>query len=180
MSAIKSAALKEPLVDIVNPSSINSTTVQLAKFDILTVTKAELAFVSDFEVVAQRDDYVHAFLAWFDIGFGACHKPIEFSTGPHTKYTHWYVCVHNAWRLSLASSLTHLIHTTPLNPSTTNRKQTVFYLTNPIAIANGESIRGRLECKPNGKNPRDLDITIDYAFAGSTGSVQEKIEYHMC
>src|ERR1041384_2228428 len=26
---------------------------------------------------------------WFDIEFTACHKPIRFSTGPHTKYTHW-------------------------------------------------------------------------------------------
>jgi type I protein arginine methyltransferase len=28
-------------------------------------------------------------IAWFDIDFTACHKPIRFSTGPHTKYTHW-------------------------------------------------------------------------------------------
>lgn len=32
---------------------------------------------------------VHAFLGWFDIGFEACHKPIRFSTGPHSRYTHW-------------------------------------------------------------------------------------------
>jgi protein arginine N-methyltransferase 1 len=28
-------------------------------------------------------------VSWFDIDFTACHKPIRFSTGPHTKYTHW-------------------------------------------------------------------------------------------
>lgn len=32
---------------------------------------------------------MHALIAWFDIDFTACHKPIRFSTGPHTKYTHW-------------------------------------------------------------------------------------------
>ena len=32
---------------------------------------------------------VHAFLGWFDISFSCCHKPINFSTGPHAKYTHW-------------------------------------------------------------------------------------------
>lgn len=37
----------------------------------------------------RRDDFVHALIAWFDIDFTACHKPIRFSTGPHTKYTHW-------------------------------------------------------------------------------------------
>jgi protein arginine N-methyltransferase 1 len=28
-------------------------------------------------------------ISWFDIEFTACHKPVKFSTGPHTKYTHW-------------------------------------------------------------------------------------------
>ena len=37
----------------------------------------------------RRTDYVHALIAWFDIEFSACHKPVRFSTGPHTKYTHW-------------------------------------------------------------------------------------------
>lgn len=32
---------------------------------------------------------IHAFLGWFDISFGACHKPVRFSTGPHSRYTHW-------------------------------------------------------------------------------------------
>lgn len=32
---------------------------------------------------------VHAFLAWFDITFACTHKKVQFSTGPHAKYTHW-------------------------------------------------------------------------------------------
>lgn len=32
---------------------------------------------------------VHAFLAWFDIDFACTHKKVQFSTGPHAKYTHW-------------------------------------------------------------------------------------------
>ncbi len=28
---------------------------------------------------------IHAFLGWFDIAFSCCHKPIQFSTGPHAK-----------------------------------------------------------------------------------------------
>jgi protein arginine N-methyltransferase 1 len=38
---------------------------------------------------ARRNDFIHALIAWFDIDFTACHKPVRFSTGPHTKYTHW-------------------------------------------------------------------------------------------
>ena len=61
----------------------------LYTIDLYTVTIPELAFVSKFSLTAQRDDFVHALIAWFDIDFTACHKPIKFSTGPHSKYTHW-------------------------------------------------------------------------------------------
>jgi protein arginine N-methyltransferase 1 len=58
-------------------------------FDLNTVTTADLAFSKQWTLDVRRNDFVHALIAWFDIDFGACHKPIKFSTGPHTKYTHW-------------------------------------------------------------------------------------------
>ncbi|KAG8846774.1 hypothetical protein FRC20_002914, partial [Serendipita sp. 405] len=61
----------------------------LKEINVMTVTKEELAFKAPFELRVTRDDYVHAFLAWFDISFEACHKPVKFSTGPHSQYTHW-------------------------------------------------------------------------------------------
>ena len=57
--------------------------------DLYTVTPADLAFSAPFTLDIRRNDFVHALIAWFDIDFTACHKPIRFSTGPHTKYTHW-------------------------------------------------------------------------------------------
>ena len=57
--------------------------------DLYTVTTADLAFQAPFTLDVRRNDFVHALIAWFDIDFTACHKPIRFSTGPHTKYTHW-------------------------------------------------------------------------------------------
>lgn len=57
--------------------------------DLYTCTTADLAFSVPFKLSCRRDDFVHALVAWFDIDFTACHKPIRFSTGPHTKYTHW-------------------------------------------------------------------------------------------
>lgn len=61
----------------------------LITFDLYTVTPADLAFSAPFSLTARRNDFVHALIAWFDIDFTACHKPIRFSTGPHAKYTHW-------------------------------------------------------------------------------------------
>lgn len=54
-----------------------------------TCTVADLSFKSDFKLKATRDDFIHAIVAWFDIGFEACHKPVRFSTGPQARYTHW-------------------------------------------------------------------------------------------
>lgn len=57
--------------------------------DLYTCTVADLDFATPFKLSVKRDDFIHALVAWFDIDFTACHKPIRFSTGPHTKYTHW-------------------------------------------------------------------------------------------
>ena len=57
--------------------------------DLYTVTKENLAFQAPFSLLCRKSDFIHALIAWFDIDFSACHKTISFSTGPHSKYTHW-------------------------------------------------------------------------------------------
>ena len=42
-----------------------------------------------FELRVTRNDYVHALVAYFDVHFTACHKPLGFSTGPKARATHW-------------------------------------------------------------------------------------------
>ncbi|CAF9926432.1 MAG: type I protein arginine N-methyltransferase Rmt1 [Gomphillus americanus] len=88
-SPLKATALSEPLVDTVEMKAVVTDPVAVVTFDLNTVRVEDLAFHSPFELVARRDDFVHALISWFDIEFAACHKPIRFSTGPHTKYTHW-------------------------------------------------------------------------------------------
>jgi len=36
-----------------------------------------------------------------------------------------------------------------------------------------------LTCIPNAKNPRDLDITIQYDFAGQNGKAHNEQKYRM-
>ncbi|GAA5990766.1 hypothetical protein JCM10908_000006 [Rhodotorula pacifica] len=145
-SCIKEIALREPLVDTVELRSVVSNPCKLATFDLLKVTKEDLTFMANFKLVATRNDYVHAFLGWFDCAFRACHKPVSFSTGPHAKYTHW--------------------------------KQTVFYLSDMVTLQQGESIEGQISVAPNQRNPRDLDIVIDYEAKGQH-AVKERREYRM-
>ncbi|KAF1987107.1 S-adenosyl-L-methionine-dependent methyltransferase [Aulographum hederae CBS 113979] len=86
---LKLTALTEPLVDTVDMKAVVTDPKAIISFDLYTVTPADLTFIAPFTLECRRNDFVHALIAWFDIEFTACHKPIKFSTGPHTKYTHW-------------------------------------------------------------------------------------------
>ena len=150
-SPIKQMALAEPLVDTVEFKAVVTDPCPLYRIDIKTVTKDELKYIRDFQIRARRDDYIHALMAWFDIEFNACHKPVKFSTGPHARYTHW--------------------------------KQTVFYLGEAMTVKEGEIVSGRLECAPNARNPRDLDIKIDYNFEPTEDKERRVVihrDYKMC
>ena len=62
----------------------------------------------------------------------------------------------------------------------THWKQTVFYLNDVIAVNDGDEITGQLTCRPNGSNPRDLDITIDVHYKGPNQELHERNDYKMC
>jgi len=89
MTTIRDMALKEPLVDVVEPQAVISNSCPLVTFDLRSVTKEDLAFEAPFTLQMYRNDYCHALVTYFDIEFRSCHKPIYFSTGPSAKYTHW-------------------------------------------------------------------------------------------
>ncbi|KAI1382194.1 protein arginine N-methyltransferase 1 [Hypoxylon crocopeplum] len=86
---LKETALAEPLVDTVEVKAAVTDPTAVLTLDLYTCSTADLAFSIPFKLTCRRDDFIHALVAWFDIDFTACHKPIRFSTGPHTKYTHW-------------------------------------------------------------------------------------------
>ncbi|MCJ1455345.1 hypothetical protein MMC28_005700 [Mycoblastus sanguinarius] len=86
---LKHTALTEPLVDTVEVKACVTDPSRVFTIDLYTVTAADLAFRAPYQLTIRRPDFIHALIAWFDIEFTACHKPILFSTGPHSKYTHW-------------------------------------------------------------------------------------------
>ncbi|OJA13706.1 hypothetical protein AZE42_10413 [Rhizopogon vesiculosus] len=88
-SCIKDIALREPLVDTVELKAVVTDPCVIKHINLLTATKEDLTFTAPFTLKATRDDYIHAFLAWFDIVFECTHKKVKFSTGPHAQYTHW-------------------------------------------------------------------------------------------
>ncbi|KAL8894773.1 MAG: hypothetical protein Q9207_008412 [Kuettlingeria erythrocarpa] len=88
-SPLKHTALTEPLVDSVEMKACVTEPATVFTIDLYTVKPADLSFSAPFILQCRRNDFIHALIAWFDIEFSSCHKPIRFSTGPHTKYTHW-------------------------------------------------------------------------------------------
>ncbi|PJF16710.1 Protein arginine n-methyltransferase [Paramicrosporidium saccamoebae] len=153
MSSIKSWALREPLVDIVESRSVIGNEFIFKSIDIATVRKEDLTFDAPFSIKMQRSDYVHALLSYFTIDFDVpgMTKPVRFGTGPFDKYTHW--------------------------------KQTVFYLPTDLQVSQGDTVTGVLKCSPNDRNPRDLDITLSYERCDTEGKQvgeTNSFEYHMC
>eukprot|EP01100_Stratorugosa_tubuloviscum_P000627 TRINITY_DN1135_c3_g1_i1.p1 TRINITY_DN1135_c3_g1~~TRINITY_DN1135_c3_g1_i1.p1 ORF type:complete len:360 (-),score=132.56 TRINITY_DN1135_c3_g1_i1:95-1174(-) len=61
----------------------------------------------------------------------------------------------------------------------THWKQTIFYLNSYLIASIDEEITGNLQCKPNAKNPRDLDIIINYKHVGKFQTTEEQQIYFL-
>ena len=89
MSVIKETAITEPLVDVVEGKAVVSNAVPILNLDLLTCNKEDCDFASSFTLNSLRNDFCHAFVAYFECAFTQVHKPFAFSTSPFTAYTHW-------------------------------------------------------------------------------------------
>ncbi|RAL37138.1 hypothetical protein DM860_004060 [Cuscuta australis] len=89
MRCIRKQAIAEPLVDIVDSKQIVTNCQLLKTMDISKMEAGDASFTAPFKLVAERDDYIHAFVAYFDVSFTKCHKLTGFSTGPKSRSTHW-------------------------------------------------------------------------------------------
>ncbi|XP_028263961.1 protein arginine N-methyltransferase 8-B isoform X4 [Parambassis ranga] len=89
MTCIRNVAMKEPLVDVVDPKQVVTNCCLVKEVDIYTVKAEDLSFTSAFCLQIQRNDYIHALVTYFNIEFTKCHKKTGFSTAPDAPYTHW-------------------------------------------------------------------------------------------
>uniref|UniRef100_A0A199U9B5 Protein arginine N-methyltransferase domain-containing protein n=3 Tax=Manihot esculenta TaxID=3983 RepID=A0A199U9B5_MANES len=89
MSCTKKQAIMEPLVDTVDQKQIVTDCQLLKIMDISQMVSGDASFTVPFKLVAERDDYIHALVAYFDVSFTKCRKLMGFSTGPRSRATHW-------------------------------------------------------------------------------------------
>ena len=61
----------------------------------------------------------------------------------------------------------------------THWKQTVFYLEDHVTVHQNESLTGRINVKPNDKNPRDLDIDFTFECNGKLSKLNAAQSYKM-
>ncbi|KAK2116136.1 Protein arginine N-methyltransferase 1 [Saguinus oedipus] len=76
MSCIKDVAIKEPLVEMVDPKQLVTNACRIKEVDIYTVNVEDLTFTSPFCLQVKRNDYVPALVAYFNID-------------PESPYMHW-------------------------------------------------------------------------------------------
>nr|GAT58529.1 protein arginine N-methyltransferase [Mycena chlorophos] len=88
-SAFKPVALRDPLVDTCDIRAVVTQPYGFKQFKLSDVKKEDLIFDETFALTALRDDFIHAFIVWFDVSVASTHSPVHFSTGPHTKSTRW-------------------------------------------------------------------------------------------
>ncbi|MCL7037862.1 hypothetical protein MKW94_016732 [Papaver nudicaule] len=89
MKCIKKQSIMEPLVDTVDQNQIVTNSQLLKTMDILKMASGDVSFTAPFKLRAERSDYIHALVAYFDVSFTQCHKLMGFSTGPRSRSTHW-------------------------------------------------------------------------------------------
>ncbi|CAI4216831.1 unnamed protein product [Parascedosporium putredinis] len=119
---LKETALSEPLVDTVELKAVVTEPSSVLVLDLYKCTTADLDFKVPFTLSCRRDDYIHALVAWFDIEFSECHKPVRFSTGPHTKYTHWKQTVFYLKDVLTVSADELVTCSMSVKPNTKNRR----------------------------------------------------------
>jgi len=61
----------------------------------------------------------------------------------------------------------------------THWKQTVMYLDVPLAVDEGDVIRGTFACRPNDVNHRDLDLAIKYELKGQYFTGKNLLRYRL-
>lgn len=88
-SCVKKCIMEEPIVDTVDEGAVATTSSCVLEIDLSTCTPEDLDFCAGYTLHLRRKDFLHAFVAWFDVVFSKCHKPVVLNTSPHNRYTHW-------------------------------------------------------------------------------------------
>ena len=89
LSPVAEQCRSEAVVDEVNPDAIVTNYQTVLAFNIQKMDVNDQDFSSDFVLIAERTDQVHAIVASFDVRFGNAPGAVVLSTDPDAEHTHW-------------------------------------------------------------------------------------------
>ena len=89
MNVMTPTVMKEPLVDIVNGDNVMSDSCKILDLDLVNCKKEDVEFSSEYQLNMRYTDRVHGLIAWFDTPFSNLTRPVNLSTSPFKKNTHW-------------------------------------------------------------------------------------------
>ncbi|KAJ6957672.1 hypothetical protein NC653_039593 [Populus alba x Populus x berolinensis] len=175
MTCIKKQAMGEPLVDTVDQNQIVTNCQKLKTMDISKMVSGDTSFTAPFKLVAERDDFIHALVAYFDVSFTKCHKLTGFSTVKSSESREPIL----SWASITTAPFHEMAHVMGPRSRATHWKQTVLYLEDVLTICQGEALSGSMTVAPNKKNPRDIDIMIKYSLNGQRCVASRTQHYKM-
>ncbi|EGR34623.1 protein arginine n-methyltransferase, putative [Ichthyophthirius multifiliis] len=133
MSCIKQWVFKEPLVEIIEEQCINSSQCDFKEFDLYTVKKSDLDFVSNYSINIRNDSFVQGLVVWWEVHFQHGHTPLKISSSPFNTVTHWKQTIFFI-----------------------NEEK------NFLQVFKGNILKGKIAVQKNENNIRDLDIKIQF------------------
>ena len=164
MSSIREVAISEPLVDCVDPNQVvtNNCCIKVSFLEYHFIIKC-FVFFQDIDLYTTTVEDL-AFESNFEV---SCNR----NDYVHALVTYFVVEFSKCHKRTGFS-------TSP-DSQYTHWKQTVFYLREALTVKKGELIQGHITCKPNERNVRDLDFTIDVKFNGELCDLNEENKYRM-
>lgn len=88
MAPMQSEVLKEAIVEVCRNDCVLTDPVVIAEFDVKTVSYTCPNFAFDFKLTVKKSGKITGFVGYFDTFF-ELPEEIHFTTGPHSKSTHW-------------------------------------------------------------------------------------------
>lgn len=89
MSVMTDTVLNDPLIDTIDSSMINSTECKIIDLNLVKMKPSDVEFSTTYNLTFTRNDKFHGLVAWFDTPFSNLEFPVNLSTSPYRKYTHW-------------------------------------------------------------------------------------------
>ncbi|OMJ26299.1 Protein arginine N-methyltransferase 1 [Smittium culicis] len=141
MTSMKQGLKSDAIVGVVPGSTVVMDEFKLVSFDHYTCTPKTLDFNVPFtlSVTKNRSCKIHAFLGYFDVDF-TVNRSSQDADSNDVSFSTGPECTPTHW------------------------KQTMFLLDSPIDACYGDTVVGIFDCKKSSSNPRELDVTIEYAL----------------